>query len=61
MAKHWIQGSIKHPGTLREALHVKEGSTIPAKKLVAAENSKNPSIAREARLAETLHRMHHGK
>lgn len=28
---------------------------------LVAEKSKSPSIAREARLAETLHKLHHGE
>jgi hypothetical protein len=56
MKKHgkWIQAAIKHPGALRKELHVKAGETIPAKKLERAENSKNPKLAKRARLAETL-------
>ena len=35
--KNWIAGAIKKPGALRKELGVKEGKTIPAKKLEAAE------------------------
>jgi len=52
--KKWIQGAIKHPDSLRKALHVKEGEKIPEKKLKAAEHSKNPKTRRRANLAETL-------
>lgn len=52
-AKKWIQSAIKHPGALREELHVKAGQKIPAKKLAAA--AKKPGVeGRRARLAETL-------
>jgi hypothetical protein len=51
---HWIQGAVKHPGALREKLHVHEGKDISEKKLEKAEHSKNPTTARQARLAETL-------
>lgn len=54
----WIQGAIKHPGALRESLHVKEGKNIPAAKLEKAAHSDNPKLAKRARLAETLKRMH---
>lgn len=57
----WIQGAIKHPGSLHKALHVKEGEKIPASKLKKAEHSKNPSLKKKAVLAETLKKMHHKK
>ena len=31
--KNWIAGAVKHPGALREKLHVKAGEKIPATKL----------------------------
>ena len=49
----WIQGAIKHPGSLRKALHVKEGQKIPAKKLEAASH-KSGKLGQRARLAKTL-------
>jgi hypothetical protein len=49
----WIQDAVKKPGALRSALGVKEGKTIPAKKLSAA--AKAPGkMGQRARLAETL-------
>jgi hypothetical protein len=54
MAEKWIQKAIKHKGALRKSLHVKEGEKIPASKLKKAEHSKNPKLAKRARLAETL-------
>jgi hypothetical protein len=54
--KNWIAGAIKKPGALRKELGVKEGKTIPAKKLVAA--AKKPGkLGQRARLAETLKGM----
>jgi len=51
--KNWIAGAIKHPGALKEALHVPEGKKIPAKKLEAA--AKKPGkMGQRARLAKTL-------
>lgn len=56
MAKKWIQEAIKKPGALRSALGVKEGKTIPAKKLAAA--AKAPGkLGQRARLAQTLKKM----
>lgn len=54
----WIQGAIKHPGSLHKALHVPAGEKIPAKKLMKAEHSSNPKLAKKAHLAETLKHMH---
>lgn len=59
MAKNFIQKAIKHPGALRETLHVKKGEKIPAAKLKKAEHSKNPITRKRAVLAETLKKMHH--
>lgn len=53
VAEKWIQKAIKKPGALREALGVKEGKTIPAKKLAKA--AKAPGkMGQRARLAQTL-------
>jgi hypothetical protein len=38
---------------------VPQGEKIPAKKLERAAHSDNPTLARRARLAETLKGMHH--
>lgn len=54
--KNWIAGAIKKPGALRKELGVKEGKTIPAKKLAAA--AKKPGkIGQRARFAEVLKGM----
>jgi len=55
--KNWISGAIKKPGALHKELGVKEGEKIPAKKLKAAEHSKNPLERKRANLAETLKKM----
>ena len=53
MAKNWIAGAIKKPGSLRKELGAKPGKPIPAKKLDAA--AKKPGVeGRRARLAKTL-------
>jgi len=59
-AEKWIQGAIKHPGSLHKALHVPKGEKIPEKKLHAAEK-KGGKLAKKAQLAETLKGMHHAK
>lgn len=52
----WIQDAVKKPGTLREALGVKKGEIIPAKKLAAA--AKKPGkMGKRARLAETFKKL----
>jgi len=56
MAEKWIQKAIKKPGALRSALGVKEGKTIPAKKL-AASAKKPGKLGQRARLAQTLKKM----
>ena len=54
--KNWIKDAFKKPGALRKELGVKEGKTIPTKKLAAA--AKKPGkIGQRARLAETLKGM----
>ena len=56
MAEKWIQKAIKKPGALRSALGVKEGKTIPAKKLAKA--AKAPGkMGQRARLAQTLRKL----
>ena len=58
---HWIANATKNKGALHRHLGVPEGEKIPAEKLAAAKNSKNPKIRREAALAHTLMGMHHEK
>lgn len=60
MAKDWIQGAIKKPGSLRKALNVKKGKDIPAKKLAAAAK-KGGKLGQRARLAQTLKKMNEKK
>jgi hypothetical protein len=55
----WIQGAIKHPGALHKQLHVPSGEKIPAGKLAKAAHSENPTLAKRARLAQTLKKLHH--
>jgi hypothetical protein len=53
MAEKWIQKAIKKPGSLRASLGVKEGKTIPAKKLAKAAQAPG-KMGQRARLAQTL-------
>jgi len=53
---NWIQGAIKKPGALKQAMGVKKGEKIPAKKLAAA--AKKPGkMGQRARLAQTLSKL----
>ena len=56
--KKWIAGAIKHPGALHRDLGVPQGKKIPESKIEKAEGSSNPTVAKRARLAETLGKMH---
>jgi hypothetical protein len=53
---NWIQSAIKKPGALKQAMGVKKGEKIPAKKLAAA--AKKPGkMGQRARLAQTLSKL----
>jgi hypothetical protein len=53
MSEKWISKAVKHPGALRESLHVPMGKNIPAKALNKA--AKAPGkLGQRARLAKTL-------
>lgn len=52
--KKWIQEMDMKKGALHQELGVPMGKKIPEKKLEKAEKSKDPKLARRARLAETL-------
>lgn len=58
MKKKWIAKAIKNPGALHKSLGVPQGEKIPEKKLQKAMHSKNPTLVRRARLAETLKKLH---
>ena len=59
MAKNWIAGAIKSPGSLRKSLKIKKGKKIPAKKLNAAAK-RGGKLGRRARLAKTLKSFNKG-
>ena len=48
-------------GRLHRALGVPEGEKIPAEKLAAARNSKNPAIQKMASFASTMSHFSHTK
>jgi hypothetical protein len=53
--KRWIKGAVAGgKGKLHAHLGIPAGDKIPAAKLEAATHSSNPTIRREANLAETL-------
>lgn len=54
---HWIAGSIKHPGYVRQATHTPAGKDIPESKIESAEHSRNPHLAAAAREAATLEHL----
>lgn len=58
MSNNWIKSAVEHPGALHKSLNVPEGKKIPEKKLEKAAHSDNPTLAKRARLAETLKKLH---
>ena len=56
MAKggNWIKDATKNKGALHRSLGIPEGQKIPMGKIKKAEKSSNPTLAKRARLAETL-------
>ncbi len=54
----WIQKAVKHPGALRNTLHVKDGQNIPQAKLTRAMHSRSPLTKERANLANTLRKLH---
>jgi len=57
MAKKWIQDMHMKKGALHKQLGVASGKKIPVSKLKAAEK-KGGLVAKRARLAETLKKLH---
>lgn len=55
--KKFIQGMDLKKGALRRQLGVKEGETIPAKKLAKAAKSSDPLLKKRAVLAQTFKKM----
>lgn len=53
MAKNWINGAIKKPGSLHKQLGVPQGKKIPAAKLDKAADA-GGKLGKRANLAKTL-------
>lgn len=51
---------IKRPGQLHRDLGVKQGEKIPAYKLAAAKNSKDPVVRKRASFAFNAKKWNHG-
>ncbi len=60
--KNWIAGATppSTKGALHRQLGVSESQPIPAAKLAAAASSDNELLAKRARLAQTLKKLHGG-
>ena len=58
MSGNWIAKATSNKGGLHRSLHVPQGDVIPQSKLIKAEHADNPKVAKQARLAETLGRLH---
>jgi hypothetical protein len=54
---NWIAGATKNKGGLHRALHIPEGEKIPAKKVAKAAHASG-KLGKEARLAQTLGKLH---
>ena len=54
---NFIQGAIKHPGSLHRALGVPQSKKIPPGKIAAAANSGDKNLARKAAFAKTLAKL----
>lgn len=59
MAKNWIAGATKNKGGLHKSLGIPAGKKIPASTLAAAAK-KGGKVGKQARLAQTLKKMHRG-
>lgn len=55
--RQWIAAATRNKGALHRDLGVPAGKKIPADKLKAAEDSKDPKTRKRAQLAETLKRL----
>ena len=59
MAKHWIQGAIKHPGALTRKAKA-AGETV-AQYIANPPKNASPQTIKQINLAKTLRNMHHPK
>jgi hypothetical protein len=59
MAENWIAGAVgPGRGGLHRSLGVPQGEKIPVKKIAKAVHSDDPRIVKQARLAQTLSKLH---
>lgn len=58
--KKWLKSATSDKGALHRNLDIPAGEKIPLTTLKAATHSKNPTIRKEAALAETMRGFHHG-
>lgn len=58
MAKHWIKGAIKHPGAFKAKA---EAAGKTTKEFASEHEHDSGKTGDQARLAETLMGMKHGK
>jgi hypothetical protein len=56
---NWIKGAIKHPGGLHRSLGIPQGQRIPPY-LIAQAAKRKGRVGQQARLAQTLGKMHRG-
>lgn len=62
MAKHWIANAIKHPGAFTKKAKAAGESVAEFAAQVTKPGSKaSTQTKRQANLAQTLRKMHHGK
>ncbi len=59
-SNHWIQGAIKHPGSLHRALGVPQGKKIPASKLAAGAAHGGTNEKRKIAFAKVLAKVRNG-
>lgn len=55
---HWIEHAHMNKGGLHRALGVPEGDDIPKKRVLKAEHSDNPHLAKRAQAAENMAKLH---
>lgn len=56
---NWIAGAVKNKGGLHRSLGIKEGKKIPPY-LIAEAAKRGGKVGRQAKLAQTLGKMHRG-
>jgi hypothetical protein len=63
MAKHWMQGAVKHPGALRATAKrmglVKGNANLGTSVIAKLKHSSSPTTRKRATLAETFAKARH--